>query len=133
VTSTVQGETQMMFAVMQPLQPQIQAGKLRAIAVSSAKRFPLSPELPTIAESGYPNFVALAWNGVLVPAATPKPVIARLNTEINAILKQPDVVQKLNAAGFELVGGTPEEFAAIIKGESDKWAPIIKAANIKID
>jgi tripartite-type tricarboxylate transporter receptor subunit TctC len=133
VTSTVQGETQMMFAVMQPLQPQIQAGKLRAIAVSSAKRFPLSPELPTIAESGYPNFVALAWNGVLVPAATPKPVIARLNSEINAILKQPDVVQKLNAAGFELVGGTPEEFAAIIKGESDKWAPIIKAANIKID
>ena len=60
-------------------------------------------------------------------------MIARLNTEINAILKQPDVVQKLNAAGFDLVGGTPEEFAAIIKGESDKWAPIIKAANIKID
>jgi len=133
VTSTVQGETQMMFAVMQPLQPQIQAGKLRAIAVSSAKRFPLSPELPTIAESGYPNFVALAWNGVLVPAATPKPVIARLNTEINAILKQPDVVQKLNAAGFELVGGSPEQFGALIKSESDKWAPIIKSANIKID
>jgi tripartite-type tricarboxylate transporter receptor subunit TctC len=72
VTSTVQGETQMLFAVMQPLQPQIQAGKLRALAVSSAKRFPLLPDLPTIAESGYPNFVALAWNGVLVPAATPK-------------------------------------------------------------
>jgi len=132
VTSTVQGETQMLFAVMQPLQPQIQAGKLRALAVSSAKRFPLLPDLPTIAES-YPAFESLAWNGVLVPAATPKPVVARLNAEIDAILKQPDVVQKLNAAGFELVGGIPEQFAAIIKGESEKWAPIIKSANIKID
>jgi tripartite-type tricarboxylate transporter receptor subunit TctC len=133
VTSTVQGETQMLFAVMQPLQPQIQAGKLRALAVTSAKRFPLLPDLPTIAEGGYPAFVSLAWNGVLVPAATPKPIVARLNAEIDAILKLPDVVQKLNASGFELVGGTPEHFAAIIKGESDKWAPIIKSANIKID
>jgi tripartite-type tricarboxylate transporter receptor subunit TctC len=133
VTSTVQGETQMIFAVMQPLQPQIQSGKLRALAVTSAKRFPLLPDLPTIAESGYPAFESLAWNGVLVPAATPKAVVARLNAEIDAILKQPDVVQKLNALGFELVGGTPEQFAAIIPGESEKWAPIIKSANIKID
>jgi tripartite-type tricarboxylate transporter receptor subunit TctC len=133
VTATIQGETQMIFAVMQPLQAQVQAGKLRALAVTSAKRFPLLPDLPTIAESGYPNFVSLAWNGVLVPASTPKPVIARLNAEINAILKEPDVVQKLNGQGFELVGGTPEEFAAVIKGESEKWAPVIKAANIKID
>jgi tripartite-type tricarboxylate transporter receptor subunit TctC len=133
VTSTVQGETQMIFAVMQPLQPQIQSGKLRALAVTSAKRFPLLPDLPTIAESGYPRFESLAWNGVLVPAATPKPVVARLNAEIDAILKQPDVVQKLNGLGFELVGGTSEQFAAIIKGESDKWAPIIKSSNNKID
>jgi len=133
VTSTIQGETQMIFAVMQPLQPQIQAGKLRAIAVTSAKRFPLLPELPTIAESGYPKFDSLAWNGVLVPAGTPKPVIARLNAEINAILKLPDVVQKLNAAGFDLIGGTPEEFGALIKSESDKWAPVIKNAGVKID
>jgi len=133
VTATIQGETQMIFAVMQPLQAQVQAGKLRALAVTSAKRFPLLPDLPTLAESGYPNFVSLAWNGVLVPAGTPKPVIARLNAEINAILKEPDVVQKLNGQGFELVGGTPEEFAAVIKGESEKWAPVIKAANIKID
>ena len=133
VMSTVQGETHMLFAVMQPLQPQIQAGKLRALAVTSAKRFPLLPELPTIAESGYPKFEALAWNGVLVPAGTPKPVIARLNAEINAILKQPDVVQKMNAAGFDLIGGTPEDFGALIKAESAQWAPVIKNANIKID
>jgi len=133
VTSTVQGETQMIFAVMQPLQPQVAAGKLRAIAVTSGKRFPLLPDLPTIAEAGYPTFEALAWNGVLVPAGTPKAVIDRLNTEINAILRMPDVVQKLNAAGFELVGGTPEAFGATIKAEAEKWAPIIKSANIKID
>ena len=133
VTSTVQGETQMLFAVMQPLQPQIQGGKLRALAVTSAARFALLPNLPTIAESGYPTFESLAWNGVLVPASTPKPIVARLNAEIDAILKQPDVVQKLNAAGFELVGGSPEQFGALIKSESDKWAPIIKSANIKID
>ena len=133
VTSTVQGETQMLFAVMQPLQPQIQAGKLRALAVTSAKRFALLPDLPTIAESGYPGFVALAWNGVLVRAGTPKAVVDRLNAEINAVLKMPDVVQKMNAAGFELIGGTPEAFGALIRAESDKWAPVIKAAGIKID
>ncbi|MFO1323258.1 MAG: tripartite tricarboxylate transporter substrate binding protein [Burkholderiales bacterium] len=133
VTSTVQGETQMIFAVMQPLQPQIQAGRLRALAVTSAKRFPLLPDLPTIAESGYPGFVALAWNGVLVPAGTPAPIVARLNSEIDAILKQPDVVQRLNALGFDLVGGTPAEFGALIRAEADKWSPVIKAANIKLD
>lgn len=133
VLSTVQGETQLIFAVMQPLQAQIQAGKLRAIAVTSAKRFPLLPDLPTIAESGYPAFESLAWNGVMVPAGTPAPVIARLNTEMNAILKLPDVQQKMNAAGFDLIGGTPQDFGALIKAESDKWVPVIKAAGIKID
>ena len=100
VTATIQGETQAMFAVMQPLQAQIQAGKLRALAVTTARRFPLLPDLPTIAESGYPGFEALAWNGVMVPAGTPKPVVARLNAEMNAILKQPDVVEKMHASGF---------------------------------
>ena len=133
VMATVQGETQMMFAVMQPLQAQIQAGKLRAIAVTTAKRFPLLPDLPTIAESGYPGFEALAWNGIVVPAATPKPVIARLNTEINAILKDPDVVQKMQAQGFDLVGGTPEQFGALMKRETDTWAPVIKKVGLKVD
>jgi tripartite-type tricarboxylate transporter receptor subunit TctC len=133
VTATIQNETQMIFAVMQPLQPQIQAGKLRALAVTSAKRFPLLPDLPTIAESGYPGFEALAWNGVLVPAATSKAIVQRLNTEINAVLKDPEVVQKMHASGFDLVGGTPEEFAVLIKSESEKWVPVIKKAGVKID
>jgi tripartite-type tricarboxylate transporter receptor subunit TctC len=133
VTATIQNETQMMFAVMQPLQAQIQAGKLRAIAVTTAKRFPLLPELPAIAESGYPGFEALAWNGVLVAAATPKPVVARLNAEINAVLKMPDVVQKMQAQGFDLIGGTPEDFGALIRGESERWAPVIRKVGLKID
>ena len=133
VTATVQGETQLMFAVMQPLQAQVQAGKLRALAVTTARRSALLPDLPTIAEAGYPGFEALAWNGVLVAAGTPQPVVARLNADINAILKEPSVKSTLNAQGFELVGGTPEDFAHLIKSESDKWAPVIKRTGAKVD
>jgi tripartite-type tricarboxylate transporter receptor subunit TctC len=122
-----------MFAVMQPLQGQIQTGKLRALAVTTAKRFPLLPDLPSIAEGGYPGFEALAWNGVLVVAGTPRPVIERLNGEINAILKEPAVKSALNAQGFELVGGTPDDFAKLIRSESDKWAPVIRKTGAKID
>jgi tripartite-type tricarboxylate transporter receptor subunit TctC len=133
VTATIQGETQMMFAVMQPLQAQIQAGKLRPLAVTTAKRFALLPDLPTIAEAGYPGFEALAWNGVLVAAGTPRPIVQRLNREINAILKDPSVKSALNAQGFELIGGTPEDLAALIRSESDKWAPVIRKTGARID
>ena len=133
VKSTVQNETQMIFAVMQPLQAQIQAGALRALAVTTGKRFPLLPDLPTIAESGYPGFEALAWNGVLVAANTPRPIIARLNAEMNAVLKEPDVQQKMHGFGFDLIGGTPEDFGALISGEATKWAPVIKKVGLKVD
>ena len=130
VLATVQGETQMMFAVMQPLQAQVQAGKLRAIAVTTPKRFPLLPDIPAIAESGYPGFEALAWNGLVAPAGTPRPVIDRINAEVNAILKLPDVTQKMNAAGFDLIGGTPEDFAKLIAAESARWTPVVKRLGI---
>jgi tripartite-type tricarboxylate transporter receptor subunit TctC len=133
VTATIQGATQMIFAVMQPLQGQIQAGKLRALAVTTKARFPLLPDLPTIAEAGFPGFEALAWNGVLVPAGTPNAIVQRLNAEIDAILKDAAVKSTLNAQGFELVGGTPEDFANLIRSESDKWAPVIKKTGARID
>ncbi len=133
VTATIQNETQMMFAVMQPLQAQIEAGKLRAIAVTTARRFPLLPDLPAIAESGYPGFEALAWNGVMVPAGTPKAIVARLNAEMNSILKQPDVVAKMHASGFDLIGGTPEDFGDLIRRESDTWAPVVRKLGLKVD
>jgi tripartite-type tricarboxylate transporter receptor subunit TctC len=133
VLSTVQGETQMIFAVMQPLQAQIQAGKLRAIAVTTAKRFPLLPDLPAIAESGYPGFEALAWNGLMVPAGTPKPVIDRINAEVNGVFRMPDVLQKMNGLGFDLIGGTPEDFARLLRDEQNRWAPVVKRLGIKVD
>jgi tripartite-type tricarboxylate transporter receptor subunit TctC len=133
VTSTVQGDTQMLFAVMQPLQPQIQAGRLRAIAVTSAKRFALLPDIPTIAEAGYPGFEALAWNGILVAARTPRPIVQRLNAEVNAILRDPNVKSVLNTQGFDLIGGTPEDFAKLIRSESRKWAPVIRKTGVRID
>jgi tripartite-type tricarboxylate transporter receptor subunit TctC len=133
VTATVQNETQMIFAVMQPLQAQIQAGALRALAVTTAKRFPLLPDLPTIAESGYPGFEALAWNGVLVAANTPRPIIERLNAEMNAILEESDVRQKMHGFGFDLIGGTPEDLGALIAGEARQWAPVIKKVGLKVD
>ena len=129
--ATVQGETQMMFAVMQPLQAQIQAGKLRAIAVTTAKRFPLLPDLPAIAET-YPGFEALAWNGLVVPAATPRPVIDKINADVNAIFRMPDVLQKMNGLGFDLIGGSPEDFAKFLKDEQQRWAPVVKKLGIKV-
>ena len=133
VMATVQGETQMLFAVMPPLQGQIKAGKLRAIAVTTAKPFPLLRGIPSIAESGYPGFEALAWNGVMVPAGTPRAIIDRLNKEINAIFKEPDVVARMNTQGFALVGGTPEEFAKLVDDEAKRWAPVIKSVGLKVD
>jgi len=132
VLSTVQGETQMIFAVMQPLQAQIQAGKLRALAVTTPKRFPLLPDLPAIAET-YPGFEALAWNGLVVPAGTPPAVVQKINAEVGAILKDPEIVKKMNGFGFDLVGGTPADFAALIKGEAERWTPVVRRLGIKVD
>ena len=132
VLSTVQGETQMIFAVMQPLQAQVQAGKLRAIAVTTPRRFPLLPDLPAIAET-YPGFEALAWNGLVVPAGTPSAVVQKINAEVGAILKQPEIVQRMNGFGFDLVGGTPADFAALIRSEAERWTPVVKKLGIKVD
>ena len=132
VLATVQGETHLVFAVMQPLKPQIEAGKLRPIGVTTVKRFSLFPDIPAIAET-YPGFEAQAWNGVFVRAGTPRPIIERLNREMNAIFKMPDVIQKLQAQGFELGGGTPEEFAALIKADQERWSPLIKKLGLKVD
>jgi tripartite-type tricarboxylate transporter receptor subunit TctC len=133
VTATVQGDTQMLFAVMQPLQPPIHAGRLRALAVTTAKRFALLPDIPTVAEAGYQGFEALAWNGILVAAHTPRAIVQRLNIEIDAILHDSSVKSALNVQGFDLVGGTPEDFAKLIRSESQKWAPVIRKTGVRID
>ncbi len=131
--SVAAGDTQLLFAVPTAITPLIQAGKVKPLAVTGLKRYSIMPQVPTVAESGLPGFEALAWNGVLVPAGTPRPIIDRLNREMNAALEAADVRQKLNAAGLEPVGGTPEQFGRLIRSEADKWAPVIKRTGAKID
>ncbi len=111
--------------------PFIKSGRLKAIAVTSAKRSSLFPDLPTVAEAGLPGYEATSWNGIVVPAATPAPIVARLNAEINKILAAPDMRAKLADLGYEPVGGTPEEFSAHITREEAKWGKIVKASNLK--
>jgi tripartite-type tricarboxylate transporter receptor subunit TctC len=131
--SLAANDTQLLFAVPTAITPLIQSGKVRAIAVSGLQRYSLMPDVPTVAESGLPKFEALAWNGVLVPAGTPRPIIDRLNREMNTALAAADVRQKLNAAGLDPVGGTPEDFARLIRSESAKWAPVIQRTGAKVD
>lgn len=129
----VAGQVQMMFASIPSVLPQVKSGQVNAIAMGSAKRVPSLPEIPTLSESGVPGFEAYSWAGMLAPAKTPKEIIARLNKEIVDILKQKDVADKLNQQGALPVGDSPEQFAAYVKAEIDKWGAVIKSANIKAD
>ena len=133
LTDTISGQTDIFFSSTATALPHVKSGRLRAIAVTTAKPFRLFPNIPSIAQSGYPGFEVLAWNGVMVPAATPKPIVARLNAEINAILADPDIVTRMHRLGFDLIGGTPEQFGALVNGESEKWAPVIRKIGLKID
>ncbi|RZI40540.1 tripartite tricarboxylate transporter substrate binding protein [Herbaspirillum sp. HC18] len=131
--SVAAGDTQMLFTVPSVVMPHLRSGKLRALAVTSGSRFPLMPDLPTIAESGLPKFESMTWNGVLVPAKTPAEIVQRLNRDIDAILKMPDVKARLHAAGLEPSGGSPEQFKALIASEAKKWSEIIKRTGAKLD
>jgi tripartite-type tricarboxylate transporter receptor subunit TctC len=115
-----------------PYLPQVKAGKIRALAVSPAKRSPAAPDLPTIAEAGVPGYDSGAWFGLLAPAHTPKAIVNQLSVETARILKLPDVAQRLSALGAEPVGSTPAEFAALIKSENAKWAKVIKEAHVPL-
>ncbi len=126
----------MLFTVPTVIMPQVKAGKLKALAVTSRKRYALLPEIPTIAESGIrelADFEAIAWNGVLVPAGTAHAIVMRLNAEINKAFDDPALRQRLEAAGLEAVGGPPEAFGKLIGDEAAKWGPIIKRTGAKLD
>jgi len=112
--------------------PQVQAGKIRALAVSPAKRSPAAPDLPTIAESGVPGYDSGAWFGLLAPAGTPKAIVDKLSAETVRILKLADVSRRISELGAEPAGGTPEQFSALIKSEIAKWAKVIKEANVEL-
>jgi tripartite-type tricarboxylate transporter receptor subunit TctC len=127
------GQVQLMFATTVSALPHVRAGKLRAIAVTSPKRSPSAPDVPTIAESGVPGYDHTPWNGFLAPAKTPRAIVARLNEETARILHTPDTKAIFMNEGAEPVGNKPEEFGAIIRSEIAKWGKVIQAAGIKAD
>jgi tripartite-type tricarboxylate transporter receptor subunit TctC len=136
VMATMSGETQFMASVPTVVAPQVKQGRLNYLAVTSAHRYALLPEVPTVAESGVPElkgFEALAWNGVLVAAGTPRAIVERINSALNAALNDSAVKERLKSAGLDPVGGTPEQFAKLIHDESIKWAPIIKRSGARLD
>ena len=127
------GHIQLTFDNMLTVLPQVKAGKLRGLAVTMTTRSPLTPELPTVAEAGLKGFEVKSWNGVVVPAGTPKEIIARLNGEIVRILRQPDLREKFLVQGVELVPTTPEEFGAFIKQDIAKWAKVIQLSGARAE
>ncbi|MBI4194339.1 MAG: tripartite tricarboxylate transporter substrate binding protein [Betaproteobacteria bacterium] len=131
ISDLVGGHVKLMISGMASTLPHVRSGKLRGLATTGARRTPATPDLPTIAESGFPGFEASSWFGVLAPAKTPKPIITRLHADIVKSLKDPAVSQRLTNVGFELVGGTPQEFAAYIKSEIRKWEKVVKASGAK--
>jgi tripartite-type tricarboxylate transporter receptor subunit TctC len=131
VGSTVGGHTQICFASPSPAAQQVIDGKLRGLAVTSKERSGALPDVPTTAEAGYPAIAGDNWQGIVVPAGTPSEIIAFLHQELVAIMKLPEVKERLAALGFEPVAGTPEEFARHARAEFDKWAKVIRESNIK--
>ena len=131
IQSTVAGETQ--FVVISPLAslPHIQAGTLRAIAAGSLARDPQFSDLPTVAESGFPDFEAIQWVGLLTTAGTPRAIVERLNAEVNRAIRDPELIAKLAALGVSPAGGTPAEFQKLIATEIRNWTAVARAANIK--
>ena len=127
------GQVQLMFADAPTALTQIRAGKVRALGVASALRSALLPDLPSIAESGLPEYEAYSWAGVLAPAGTPREIVTKISVDLQRVMAQPDVKQRLNDAGAEANPTSPERFGQMLRGEIEKWAKVVKAADIKID
>jgi len=132
-TDLIGGQVQLYMSSVPTLIGHIRNGKMRAIAVTSLNRVDDLPQVPTVAESGFKGFEAATWFGFVAPAAVPKDIVARLNGEINKALQRADVKKKLNDQGAEVLGGTPEQFAALIKSDIARWAPVIKESGATLD
>lgn len=133
IPDLVAGRVAMAFTMPNFVLPLVREGKLHALAVTALKRSPALPEVPTIAESGYPGFEVVAWQGLVAPAGTPAAIVSKLHLETVKVLAQADVRAKLSESGSEAVGNSPAEFAALIKSEIPRWAKVIKDAGIKSD
>jgi tripartite-type tricarboxylate transporter receptor subunit TctC len=133
VTDLLAGQVQMMFDNIPSALPHIKSGRLRALATTGAKRDPALPDLPTIAEAGVPGYESGVWFGLMVPAGTPKDIVARLNVEAVKGAKSPEFVKRMQDLGYNLIPGSPEAMTDMIKVEIARWTPIVKASGAKVD
>jgi tripartite-type tricarboxylate transporter receptor subunit TctC len=132
VADLVAGHVQVVFADPVSALGQVRGGTVIALAVSSKERSPVAPDLPTIAESGYPGFDAVGWHGIMAPAGTPPAIVARLNTEIVKALRDPDIAKLIEQQAIQIVGDTPQAFAAFIKQDSALWKDVAHEANVQV-
>ena len=133
LTDMLGGNVTMMFETIPFAISQIKSGKLRALAVTSAKRSPLMPDVPTLAESGLPGFDTIAWYGLIAPAGTPRDVVMKLNAEATKDAQSKDFRDRMEPLGFEIVTGSPERMAEMLRADAARWAPVVKAAGVKIE
>src|SRR5688500_11351570 len=129
----VAGQVQLLFSDMAPFVPYVKTGRLRILAASTAQRSKLFPEYPTIAESGVPGYDLAGWYGLVVPVATPRPIVDRLHAELNKAMRAPDIAERYATLGVEPVDNTPEQFAAYMRSELVKWGDIVKRSGTKIE
>lgn len=133
VVDGISGQVPILFNTITNTNPQAKTGRLRIVAIASATRSPVDANLPTIAEAGLKDFDADIWFGFMGPAGLPRELVTRLNAELNKALKQPDIAERLNGQLFDVRGGTPEEFAALVKADIAKWSKVVRDGNIKPD
>jgi tripartite-type tricarboxylate transporter receptor subunit TctC len=133
LTDLIAGQVQVMFATSASVVPYVKAGRLRALAVTSARRSPSLPDLPTVAEAGVPGFESTTWHGVVVPAGTPMDVVELINGKINSVLEEKELKERLLNLGAETAGGTPQEFASYIAREIPKWEKIVKDSGARAE
>ena len=133
LTAMLGGEIHMQLIGISSVVPHMKSGRMRALAVSGAKRSSAAPEVPTVAESGVPGYEFDVWYGMLFPAGTPRAIVGKVNAEINRVLKSAALTQRFAAVGLEAAGNTPEEFATMIRAEIVKWRRVVKSANIKVE
>jgi tripartite-type tricarboxylate transporter receptor subunit TctC len=133
VPDLMSGQVSILFDNIMTALPHIRAGKLRALGISSPQRSPLAPDIPTVAEAGVPGFESIVWFGIFAPAGTPRPVVERMNAELNRAVQDPAVRERFATLGFEPAGGTPAEFSAVVAAHAQKWSKVIRDANVKAE
>jgi len=133
VIDVISGNVPLMFDLVLTGAPHVRSGKLRALAVTAAQRLPLLPDVQTVTEAGLPTFDANVWLGMMGPANLPRDVVMRLNTEVNRIVKLPEIVKRFNELGVEPAGGTPEAFATLHRNDFLKWQKVVKDAKITLE